>query len=165
MPPYVNSVNGTSDEHPSTWVPLVERPHFHPTKIRVVFIGAGFAGLTFAWKHKYELPDTQNIDLKIYEKNEDVGGTWLENRYPGVACDVPAHGYTFQFEINPNWSLFYAGGQEIFEYTKATTKNYNLDESVYFNSRSPRQYGMTIMADGRSQLISMARSTTTRQTY
>ncbi|OOQ89761.1 putative flavin-binding monooxygenase [Penicillium brasilianum] len=75
------------------------------------------------------------MDLSIYEKNSDVGGTWLENRYPGVACDVPAHIYTFPFEPNPDWSSFYASGSEIWQYIKRTTEKYGLDETVQFNSK------------------------------
>jgi cation diffusion facilitator CzcD-associated flavoprotein CzcO len=40
-----------------------------------------------------------NIDHVIYEKNADIGGTWLENRYPGAACDIPSHAYTYQFAL------------------------------------------------------------------
>ncbi|KAI9155624.1 FAD-binding monooxygenase moxY [Paramyrothecium foliicola] len=75
------------------------------------------------------------VDLAIYDKNSDIGGTWLENRYPGVACDVPAHIYTFPFEPNPDWSSFYAEGPEIWAYMKRTTEKYKLDEHVQFNSR------------------------------
>ncbi|KAJ4152243.1 hypothetical protein NW754_004038 [Fusarium falciforme] len=81
------------------------------------------------------MPASDFIDLAIYEKNTDVGGTWLENRYPGVACDVPAHIYTFSFEPNPDWSSFYASGPEIWNYIKRTTEKYNLDERVQFKSR------------------------------
>lgn len=40
-----------------------------------------------------------SVEHVIYEKNEDIGGTWLENRYPGCACDVPSHAYTFNFAL------------------------------------------------------------------
>lgn len=54
----------------------------------MVCIGAGYAGLMLAYKHKHEYPMDEYLDLSIYEKNPDIGGTWFENRYPGVACDV-----------------------------------------------------------------------------
>ncbi|KAL1863245.1 hypothetical protein Plec18170_000077 [Paecilomyces lecythidis] len=120
---------------PSKWVPVLNQPVYTPRKIRVVCVGAGFSGLIIAHKYKYELQMDDYIDLTIYEKNEDVGGTWFENRYPGIACDVPAHIYTFPFEPNPDYSCFYAGGQEIWEYVKRTTAKYHLDEHVQFNSR------------------------------
>lgn len=68
-------------------VSVLEEPIFTPRRLRVVCIGAGFAGLMIAYKHKYKL-DRDFIDLTIYEKNSGIGGTWYENKYPGVACDV-----------------------------------------------------------------------------
>ena len=65
-----------------------EEPLFAPRKLRVVCIGAGFSGLTLAHKWAHEWKARDYMDLVIYEKNSDVGGTWLENRYPGAACDV-----------------------------------------------------------------------------
>jgi hypothetical protein len=81
--------NGTRDDkNRHNWVPISEQPAYTPRKLRVVCVGAGYAGLMVAykWKHEYHMDDF--VDLTIYEKNSDVGGTWLENRYPGVACDV-----------------------------------------------------------------------------
>lgn len=62
-----------------------------PKPIRVVVLGAGIAGIAFT--HKVRA--LENVTFTIYEKNSDVGGTWLESRYPGVSCDVPAHAYTY----------------------------------------------------------------------
>ncbi|KAB5576482.1 hypothetical protein GE09DRAFT_1053840 [Coniochaeta sp. 2T2.1] len=119
--------------HAPNWVPILEKHVYAPRKLRMMCIGAGYAGLMLA----YHLRDTgmeEFIDLKIYEKNHDVGGTWLENRYPGVACDVPAHIYTFSFEPNPDWTSFYAKGPEIWEYIKRTTIKYDLDRDVQFDT-------------------------------
>ena len=66
-----------------------------------------------------------NLELTIYEKNAAVGGTWFENRYPGVACDIPAHSYQFSFEPNSQWSCFYAGGAEIQQYWGDVAKKYD----------------------------------------
>lgn len=66
------------------WVPILENPVYAPRKLRLVCIGAGYAGLMLAY-HLREAKMEEFIDLRIYEKNHDVGGTWLENRYPGVA--------------------------------------------------------------------------------
>ncbi|KAM5361410.1 hypothetical protein ACJZ2D_013100 [Fusarium nematophilum] len=123
------------DKNGRNWVPTLEQPAYTPRKLRVVCVGAGYAGLMVAYKWKHEYHMDNFVDLTIYEKNSDVGGTWLENRYPGVACDVPAHNYTLSFEPNPDWSSFYATGPEIWEYIKRTTKKYNLDERVQFNSK------------------------------
>jgi cation diffusion facilitator CzcD-associated flavoprotein CzcO len=70
-------------------------------KMRLICIGAGISGIAAAYKYMQQLKD---VEFVIYEKNDDVGGTWLENRYPGCACDIPAHGYTYSWEGNPNWS-------------------------------------------------------------
>ncbi|PYI11461.1 putative flavo protein [Aspergillus sclerotiicarbonarius CBS 121057] len=116
------------------WVPIKEEPVYTPRRIRLICVGAGFSGLTLAHKIKHEIKLGEVIDYVIYEKNHDVGGTWLQNRYPGVACDVPAHAYTFLFEPNPNWSQFYAPGSEIQEYIKNTVRKWNLDDRIEFNS-------------------------------
>lgn len=58
--------------------------NLRPMKVRV--IGAGFSGIYLGIRIPQRL---KNIDLQIYEKNEGVGGTWWENRYPGCACDIP----------------------------------------------------------------------------
>ncbi|KAK2765874.1 hypothetical protein FQN53_006772 [Emmonsiellopsis sp. PD_33] len=107
---------------------------FEPRKLRVVCIGAGFAGLFLAHKLKHERP-LDFVDFTIYEKNSEVGGTWLENVYPGVACDIPAHGYQFPFAPNPAWSKFYVGGAEIQRYITNTADKYGLRENVTFNTK------------------------------
>lgn len=71
--------------HPANWVPLKEEPILTRRKLRVVCVGAGFSGLTLAYKIQHELKLEDAIDLQIYDKNPDVGGTWYENTYPGAA--------------------------------------------------------------------------------
>ncbi|PGH16788.1 hypothetical protein AJ80_05103 [Polytolypa hystricis UAMH7299] len=127
--------NGKPKEKTSNWVPVLEQSLYKPRKLRVVCVGAGYSGLMVAYRWKHQMCMEDYIDLTIYEKNSDIGGTWLENRYPGVACDVPAPIYTFSFEPNPDWSSFYASGPEIWEYQKRTVKKYNLDERVQLNSK------------------------------
>lgn len=81
---------------------VVSQDHIHRKRpVRVICIGAGIAGIAAAYKFQRRLTDAS---FAIYEKNHDVGGTWLENRYPGCACDIPAHGYTYSWEGNPEWS-------------------------------------------------------------
>lgn len=67
------------------WVPLLQEPAYKPRRIRIVCVGAGYSGLMIAYEVKHNKALEGFIDLTIYDKNEDVGGTWLENRYPGVA--------------------------------------------------------------------------------
>jgi hypothetical protein len=71
--------------NPSNWVPIKEEPLYSTRKIKLICAGAGVSGLTLAFKIKHECKLEDYIDLVIYEKNPDIGGTWFENRYPGVA--------------------------------------------------------------------------------
>lgn len=71
----------------------------------------------------------------IYEKNADVGGTWYENTYPGVACDLPAHTYCLSFEPKKDWSSFYANGGEILEYWKGVARKYGVYRFTRFRMR------------------------------
>lgn len=71
---------------PSNLVPIREEPIFTRRKLRVVCIGAGLSGLTLAHKIKNEYAlGEKDVDFTIYERNNDIGGTWLENVYPGAA--------------------------------------------------------------------------------
>lgn len=77
---------------PKEWIPLYRKPMRTPSrKLRVVGIGAGISCMNLAYKiyHEHNLIDKDIVsDLCIYEANEEMGGTWLVNTYPGVACDV-----------------------------------------------------------------------------
>lgn len=95
----------------------------------VVVIGAGMTGILACIK----LRDAGITDITILEKKDNVGGTWRENTYPGVACDVPAHMYTYSFELNPEWSDYYAGGGEIQQYFERISGKYGVTEKVRFN--------------------------------
>ncbi|KAI9874579.1 MAG: hypothetical protein M1830_009589, partial [Pleopsidium flavum] len=123
------STNGTTTEKPHNWIPIAEHVLWKPTrKVKVISIGCGFSGLTMAQKiqNAYKMDD--RVEHVIYEKNPEIGGTW-------VMCDVPAHIYTFLDIPNPDWPAFYATGGEIQEYLTKTTKQYNLDRDVKYNSK------------------------------
>jgi cation diffusion facilitator CzcD-associated flavoprotein CzcO len=87
-----------------------------------VIIGAGFAGLGMAIR----LKRAGFHRFLILEKNEDLGGTWRDNQYPGCECDVPSHMYSFSFELNPHWSKMFAPQQEIWDYLRRCTAKYGL---------------------------------------
>ena len=72
-------------ETPDNWVPCSEDAAFTRRKLKIICVGAGYSGLTLAHKIDHELKLSDVIDLTIYDKNSDVGGTWFENTYPGVA--------------------------------------------------------------------------------
>ncbi|KAJ6023943.1 hypothetical protein N7540_004740, partial [Penicillium herquei] len=103
--------------------PRLRKPIHTERHIRVICVGAGASGLLFAYKLQRSF---SNFDLVIYEKNEQVGGTWWENKYPGCACDVPSHNYTWSFEPKLDWSGTYASSKEIFNYFDSFTDKYAL---------------------------------------
>lgn len=86
-------------------------------ELRIAVIGAGMAGVLAAVKLK-EL----GIDFVVYEKGDRIGGTWRDNHYPGLACDVPSVVYSYSFEMYPEWSRRYAPGPEIREYFEAVAE-------------------------------------------
>ena len=101
--------------------------------VRVIIIGAGMAGILAAIR----LREYGYENFVIYEKSDRVGGTWRENTYPGLACDVPAHLYTYSFEPNPDWSHTFAPGPEIQTYFEGVAKKYNVTEKIRFNEGIP----------------------------
>lgn len=88
----------------------------------VTIIGSGFAGLGMAIK----LKEAGNTSFVVLEKAHEIGGTWRANTYPGCACDVPSHMYSFSYERNPEWSRMYASQPEIFTYLKNCVAKYQL---------------------------------------
>ncbi|KAI0077436.1 FAD/NAD-binding domain-containing protein [Panus rudis PR-1116 ss-1] len=91
--------------------------------MKVIIIGTGFSGITAGIRFRQRVP---NLDMVIYEKNEGIGGTWFANRYPGLACDIPAHCYQLTFEPKTDWSAFYAPGSEILSYLEGVVDKYKL---------------------------------------
>jgi cation diffusion facilitator CzcD-associated flavoprotein CzcO len=137
----------------------VERPlddvaieNFRPYK--VIVIGAGYSGINCAIRIPEKL---RNVELTVYEKNSDVGGTWFENRYPGCACDIPgeslvlapvcgartdshgargpAHSYQYSYAPNPGWSGFYAPSEEIHAYLRKTCDRFSASRFIKLNHR------------------------------
>jgi cation diffusion facilitator CzcD-associated flavoprotein CzcO len=111
---------------------------------RVVVIGAGMAGILAGIK----LREAGFTDVTIYEKADRVGGTWRENTYPGLTCDVPSHHYTYTFERNPDWSRHLPPGSEIQEYFERTASKYGIDRLTRFNCEA----ASAEFSDGRWQL-------------
>ena len=128
-------LNSYTPTQASNWVPVREQYRGQPRSLKIITIGAGFSGLTMAYKIQNQYKFGDSVEHIIYEKNGDIGGTWYENRYPGAACDLPAHTYTFSWEPNPDWTSFYAGAAEILAYMKRTADKYNLTRDVQLNSK------------------------------
>ncbi|WP_269619557.1 flavin-containing monooxygenase [Zhongshania sp. BJYM1] len=96
---------------------------------RYVIIGAGMAGILAAIK----LLDAGKKNVRVYEKADRIGGTWRENTYPGLTCDVPSHSYTYSFEPNPNWSRYLPPGSEVQAYFESVAAKYHLEDIISFN--------------------------------
>ena len=96
----------------------------------VVVIGAGFSGVCAAIK----LKEAGVSNIRIFEKEADVGGTWRDNQYPGVACDVPSHLYSYSFAPNPDWSRWYAPGAEIWDYVRKCAVDFGVYDRITFDT-------------------------------
>ncbi len=100
------------------------------TTVDVAIIGSGFAGLAMAIK----LKQAGMQDFVVLEKAGEVGGTWRDNHYPGCACDVQSHLYSFSFAQNPNWSRMFSPQPEIWNYLKDVTDRYGIRSHIRFNN-------------------------------
>lgn len=86
----------------------------------VAIIGAGLSGILAAIKFR----EAGYTDIRIFEKADRLGGTWRDNTYPGLTCDVPSQHYCYSFETNPEWSRLFSPGGEILAYLeKIATKH------------------------------------------
>lgn len=97
--------------------------------LRIVVIGAGMAGILVGIRLRAQ----GFANFAIYEKAASLGGTWRENTYPGLTCDVPSHAYTYSFEPNPDWSSEMPAGPEIRAYFERTARKYGVDSTIAFD--------------------------------
>jgi cation diffusion facilitator CzcD-associated flavoprotein CzcO len=93
---------------------------------RIVIIGAGIAGVGLGVR----LRKAGVEDFVICERNESVGGTWFEHTYPGCACDIPTHLYSYSFARNPNWSRLFPRQDEILAYVRDTADRYGVTPHI-----------------------------------
>ncbi len=102
-----------------------------PTEpLDVAIIGAGLSGLCLAIKLKQAGLES----FAIFEKSAGIGGTWRDNTYPGVACDVPSHLYSFSFAPKADWSRKYASQAEILAYAEELVRRFGLAPHLRFGS-------------------------------
>ncbi|AQZ66468.1 Cyclohexanone monooxygenase [[Actinomadura] parvosata subsp. kistnae] len=94
----------------------------------IVIIGSGFAGICMAIK----LKQAGHHDFVILEKAAELGGTWRDNTYPGCACDVPSHMYSYSFELNPGWSRMFSPQEEIHEYLRRCAAKYGVTPHIRY---------------------------------
>ncbi|EEP79143.1 predicted protein [Uncinocarpus reesii 1704] len=95
---------------------MVNEPFPERKSFKIIMLGAGAAGIDFLHHARLAFKDDPDVEFVVFEKNQDVGGTWLENRYPGCACDVPSASYQFPWYPNPDWTMYYSPSKEIWEY-------------------------------------------------
>jgi 4-hydroxyacetophenone monooxygenase len=98
-------------------------------QFRVVVIGGGISGICAAIKLRQ-----LGIHYVILEKNHAVGGTWLENDYPGAGVDTPSHLYSFSFDLKPTWSRYYAKQPEILQYLTETAERHQVMDDIQFGT-------------------------------
>ncbi len=96
----------------------------------VLIVGAGFAGLGMGIR----LKQSGIHDFTILERSDRLGGTWRDNTYPGVACDIPSHLYSYSFEPNPYWSRLFAPQEEILAYLERCADKYGVRQHIRFGT-------------------------------
>jgi cation diffusion facilitator CzcD-associated flavoprotein CzcO len=107
---------------------MTQQHFIHDTSI--IIVGAGFGGLGMAMRLKEKGMD----DFVILERAADVGGAWRDNTYPGVACDVPSHLYSFSYMPKADWSRVFSPGGEIWEYLRDCAKKSGLVPHIHFGA-------------------------------
>ncbi|PVH68820.1 FAD/NAD(P)-binding domain-containing protein [Cadophora sp. DSE1049] len=140
--PIPNGISSTTNgvgvhcPHNSPQEPYTILPQYHskPSKLRIACVGAGASGLCLAYKLERML-DPNSWELTLFEKNAHFGGTWYENTYPGVACDIPSHLYTYSWDPNPNWSHYFAYGPEIQQYFERFAERHGSRKYMKLNTK------------------------------
>jgi 4-hydroxyacetophenone monooxygenase len=122
---YVNML--AQDLHVCVKAPSKQSVGFSPFK--VVVIGAGISGICAAIRLK-----EAGIAFEVLERNEQLGGTWYENKYPGCGVDTPNHFYSYSFELNDRWTKYFAKRDEIFEYLNAVAAKYGILSDIQFKT-------------------------------
>jgi cation diffusion facilitator CzcD-associated flavoprotein CzcO len=118
---------------------------------RFAIIGAGMSGILAGIK----LKERGIADFTIHEKAARLGGTWRDNTYPGLSCDVPSHVYAYSFELKGDWSYRFSPGGEIQDYFEGVAQKYGLVPHFRFESEIER----AVFRDGRWHLIAKDGST------
>ncbi|BBZ00764.1 monooxygenase [Mycolicibacterium chitae] len=135
--------------------PFTPDPVQHEDRLDVAVIGAGVSGIVMARALK-----AAGIAYTVYEKNDEVGGTWWENRYPGARVDVPSSLYSFSFATKP-WSEHFSRRDEIADYMIATADELGIRDSIRFGhdvtaahwDDAAQRWRLTVVADGKTREV------------
>src|ERR1700742_1080003 len=93
--------------------------------MRVAIVGAGFGGIAMAIACRRE-----GIDFEVYERAEGIGGVWLQNTYPGAACDIPSYLYSLSYAQRRDWTRPCSPQAEILAYLRELARAYGIEERV-----------------------------------
>jgi 4-hydroxyacetophenone monooxygenase len=119
-------LDASADEVPPWFANITQA---QKDRFPVLVIGAGMMGMLCGIKM-----DALGIPYTILEKNDDIGGTWLENTYPGLRVDLPNHFYSYSFERNPDWSHHFSVRDELLRYFNNVAAKYELKKKIQFGS-------------------------------
>lgn len=97
---------------------------------RIAIIGAGMSGIATVVK----LQKAGYSDLTVFEKTDRVGGTWRENTYPGLSCDIPSRWYCFSFALKADWQHRYSYGPDIQAYLESVARDFGVTDKVKFDT-------------------------------
>ncbi|MGW9131906.1 flavin-containing monooxygenase [Streptomyces sp. NPDC055681] len=111
---------------PQPVLPITRRP---PESFDVAIIGAGMTGI-----HAAITSGLRGFSYRVFERADDIGGTWRINTYPGVAVDTPSLYYSFSYELNPDWTHFYPAGWQYQAYLQRVVERYSLREKISFGT-------------------------------
>ncbi len=119
----------------------------------VVIVGAGFGGIAAA----IELQAHGSTDITLLDAAPDLGGTWFHNTYPGAACDVPSHMYSFSYAQRRDWTRLCSPQEEILDYLRGIARQYGVDRRIVPNTEvtscawdEGRRRWTVTAADGRT---------------
>ncbi|MGH3552308.1 MAG: flavin-containing monooxygenase, partial [Mycobacterium sp.] len=101
-----------------------------PKKPTVAIVGAGLGGIAMGIQLAHG-----GYDFTIFDRGDDFGGTWRKNTYPGAACDVPSHFYSYSFALNPRWSKTFADQPEILAYLEKIVVGHGLADHLVPRTR------------------------------
>ncbi len=96
----------------------------------IMIVGSGISGLYMGIRLRHK----GMSNFTILEASDNLGGTWRDNTYPGIAVDIPSLSYSYTFEPNPNWSRLFTPGNEIYDYLNHCADKYRIREHIRFNS-------------------------------
>ena len=157
-------VNGNPDQQsrPRQVFELEDHPIDTYRPLNVAVVGAGLSGTTAGVFLPAKVP---NIKLTIYEKNADIGGTWYENIYPGVRCDVPANVYQSTYWPKTQWTEEFAQGREIRDYWQSLAREHGVYDYTRFNQKVEQAEWLDAESQWRLTIKDLKTGEITEQSY